>query len=114
MINTLISNQNIKPLINSQMMNAQISKKDSVQNCHATYKKKNGILSITMKEKLLSWKSLSDSSSLSIYFDQISEIKKDRKDKDESELLYIKKVDLDKGIVFVFCEGKIKKRKFLF
>ena len=109
MINPLISNQNIKPLVNSQMMNAQSSKKDSVQNCHVTYKKKNGILSVSMRDKLLSWKSLSDSSSLTIYLDQISEIKKDRKDKDETELLYIKKVDMDKGIVFVFCEGKIIK-----
>ncbi len=71
----------------------------------ATYKKKNGTLSFSIKEKMLAWKCLSDSTIVLIPTDHIVETKKETKP-DKTELLYIKKVDMDKGIVFCFSEGK--------
>ena len=106
MKNQSFPNQNIRTSNSTFPLTAPVIKKDSNYNCQVTYKKKIGILSISLREKLLTWRSLSDSSVLSIYTDQISEIKKDKKERDHTELLYIKKVDMDKGIVFVFSEGK--------
>lgn len=108
MINQSFSNQNLKISNASFPSTAPLIKKDSILNYQVTYKKKEGILSLSLRDKVLLWKSLSDSSILSIYTDQISEIKKDKKERDQTELLYIKKLDMDKGIVFVFSEGKNK------
>ncbi len=106
MNNQSIANQNLKTFNANYSSTASNIKKDSILNYQVTYKKKIGNLSLSLKDKLLTWKSLSDSSVLSLFTDQISEIKKDKKERDLTELLYIKKVDMDKGIVFVFSEGK--------
>jgi len=107
MLNQAINSQFNKSSSINYINTPSVIKKDSIIFCQATYKKKNGTLSLSIKDKLLTWKSASDSSSLTIYTDQISEIKKDKKEKDSTELLYIKKLDMDKGIVFVFSDGII-------
>jgi hypothetical protein len=73
----------------------------------AAWRKKNGLLTLYFKEKVLHWKSSEDTSNeLTIYLDKIVDIKKDSKE-DMKELLYVKQAAPDKGNVFSFSGGKI-------
>jgi hypothetical protein len=71
----------------------------------ASYKKKNGILTLYLRDKLLSWNSHVDNQNVNIPLDQIIEIKKATKEANQAELLFLKVYANEKGIVFSFSGG---------
>ena len=59
------------------------------------------------KEKLLNWRIQEDNSSVTIGFDKIIDAKKESKESNQTELLYLKISGSEKGTVFAFCGGNI-------
>jgi UDP-N-acetylglucosamine pyrophosphorylase len=73
--------------------------------CPVSYKKKKGILTLSMEDKQLVWHSEEDETNLVITFDEIIETKKEKKEKDQTELLLVKRAG-ERGTVFSFTQGR--------
>jgi hypothetical protein len=72
----------------------------------ASYKKSNGILTLSFRDKILFWTSQVDNTSVTIPLEQIIEVKKAAKESSQTELLFLKAVNHEKGIVFSFSGGR--------
>ena len=72
----------------------------------ASYKKSNGILTLSFRDKNLFWNSQADNTPLTIPLEQIIEVKKAAKETSQTELLFLKAVNYEKGIVFSFSGGR--------
>ena len=89
------------------MMNPRPQSQGQKFSYSAAYKKKTGILTLYLREKHLCWNSQVESSVLNIPLDNIIEIKKATKESNTTELLFLKVVGTEKGVVFAFNGGNI-------
>lgn len=78
---------------------------DRVISSPAMYRKKNGVLTLNMREKTMVWTSHEDSNNLVISLDKVIETKKETKESNQTELLYLKVSGMERGVIFAFSGG---------
>jgi hypothetical protein len=90
------------------MINSASFKREGPKIIHeAYYKKERGCLTLFFREKLLKWTSSTDpNNTVTISTPCIVEVKKAHKDKNQTELLFVKPSGSSQGMAFSFDGGK--------